>query len=126
MDSLLALSADPAAWVALVTLIVMEVVLGIDNLIFISILTNKLPEARRATARPGLMLLGKLVGENGDEDQVVDAEHDLHDDEGDEGCPGSGIAEEGQQISHHGSIFRFDRKASQVARTCACMMPRGA
>lgn len=45
------LIANPAAWVALVTLIVMEVVLGIDNLIFISILTNKLPEAQRPKAR---------------------------------------------------------------------------
>jgi predicted tellurium resistance membrane protein TerC len=51
MDYLLALLADPAAWVALVTLIVMEVVLGIDNLIFISILTNKLPEHQRPRAR---------------------------------------------------------------------------
>jgi predicted tellurium resistance membrane protein TerC len=51
MDYLLALIADPTAWVALVTLIVMEVVLGIDNLIFISILTNKLPEQERARAR---------------------------------------------------------------------------
>ena len=51
MDYLLALLADPAAWVALVTLIAMEVVLGIDNLIFIAILTNKLPEHQRSTAR---------------------------------------------------------------------------
>lgn len=43
--------SDPTAWVALVTLIVLEIVLGIDNLIFISILTNKLPEAQRARAR---------------------------------------------------------------------------
>ncbi|RWC44572.1 TerC family protein [Mesorhizobium sp.] len=43
--------SDPTAWVALLTLIVLEVVLGIDNLIFISILTNKLPEAQRARAR---------------------------------------------------------------------------
>jgi predicted tellurium resistance membrane protein TerC len=42
---------DPTAWVALVTLVVLEVVLGIDNLIFISILTNKLPEHQRAAAR---------------------------------------------------------------------------
>ncbi|WP_395449625.1 TerC family protein [Aminobacter sp. UC22_36] len=42
---------DPTAWVALLTLIALEVVLGIDNLIFISILTNKLPEAQRAKAR---------------------------------------------------------------------------
>ena len=51
MNSLLTLAADPAAWLALITLIAMEVVLGIDNLIFISILTNKLPEAYRARAR---------------------------------------------------------------------------
>lgn len=43
--------SDPTAWVALLTLVVLEVVLGIDNLIFISILTNKLPEAQRARAR---------------------------------------------------------------------------
>ena len=51
MDSLLALIADPAAWAALLTLVVMEIVLGIDNLIFISILTNKLPEHLRSRAR---------------------------------------------------------------------------
>jgi predicted tellurium resistance membrane protein TerC len=38
-------------WAALVTLVAMEVVLGIDNLIFISILTNKLPEEHRTKAR---------------------------------------------------------------------------
>jgi predicted tellurium resistance membrane protein TerC len=43
--------SDPTAWIALLTLVVLEVVLGIDNLIFISILTNKLPEAQRARAR---------------------------------------------------------------------------
>ena len=42
---------DPTAWVALLTLIVLEVVLGIDNLIFISILTNKLPPEHRVMAR---------------------------------------------------------------------------
>jgi predicted tellurium resistance membrane protein TerC len=51
MDSLLALAADPAAWAALVTLIAMEIVLGIDNLIFISILTNRLAEHQRSKAR---------------------------------------------------------------------------
>jgi predicted tellurium resistance membrane protein TerC len=57
MDTILTLAADPAAWAALVTLVVMEVVLGIDNLIFISILSNKLPEAHRArTQRIGIML----------------------------------------------------------------------
>jgi len=38
-------------WIALATLVAMEVVLGIDNLIFISILSNKLPEQHRARAR---------------------------------------------------------------------------
>lgn len=51
MDSLLTLLADPAAWAALLTLVVMEIVLGIDNLIFISIISNKLPEAQRQKAR---------------------------------------------------------------------------
>ena len=50
-EELLILARDPHAWAALATLIVMEVVLGIDNLIFISILTNKLPEAKRSNAR---------------------------------------------------------------------------
>eukprot|EP01132_Coremiostelium_polycephalum_P018586 gene18586-22145_t len=40
MEYLLQLAASPTAWIALATLIVMEIVLGIDNLIFISILTN--------------------------------------------------------------------------------------
>ncbi|HEY5721788.1 MAG TPA: TerC family protein [Allosphingosinicella sp.] len=64
MDSIAALAADPAAWAALATLIVMEVVLGIDNLIFISILSNKLPENERQKARRvgiGLALGMRLV-----------------------------------------------------------------
>jgi predicted tellurium resistance membrane protein TerC len=51
MDTLLSLAVDPTAWVALVTLVAMEIVLGIDNLIFIAILTNKLPESQRNVAR---------------------------------------------------------------------------
>ena len=57
------LAADPAVWVALGALIAMEVVLGIDNLIFISILTNKLPEHQRARGRRigiGLALILRL------------------------------------------------------------------
>ena len=64
MDSLAVLIQDPAAWVALVTLVVMEVVLGIDNLIFISILTNKLPPEHRERARKigiGLALVMRLA-----------------------------------------------------------------
>jgi len=64
MDDLLTLAADPAAWAALVTLIAMEVILGIDNLIFIAILTNKLPEHQRPLARRiglGLALVMRLA-----------------------------------------------------------------
>jgi len=42
---------DPNAWVALVTLTALEIVLGIDNIIFISILVGRLPEHQRAKAR---------------------------------------------------------------------------
>ena len=40
MDQILTLFADPAVWAALMALLVMEIVLGIDKLIFISILSN--------------------------------------------------------------------------------------
>ena len=43
--------ASPEAWVALVTLTALEIVLGIDNIIFISILVGRLPEAQRNFAR---------------------------------------------------------------------------
>jgi predicted tellurium resistance membrane protein TerC len=42
---------SPEAWVALLTLTVLEIVLGIDNIIFISILAGKLPAAQQARAR---------------------------------------------------------------------------
>ena len=64
MQDIMILVQDPAAWVALVTLVVMEVVLGIDNLIFISILTNKLPPEHRERARKvgiGLALVMRLA-----------------------------------------------------------------
>lgn len=41
----------PEGWIALLALVTMEIVLGIDNLIFISILANKLPESQRERAR---------------------------------------------------------------------------
>lgn len=48
--------ADPNAWVALATLTALEIVLGVDNIIFISILCGRLPEHQRARARTiGLM-----------------------------------------------------------------------
>ena len=45
------LLADPQAWIALATLTALELVLGIDNIVFISILVDKLPEAQRSRAR---------------------------------------------------------------------------
>ena len=43
--------ADPSAWVGLLTLVLLEIVLGIDNLVFIAILANKLPPEQRNRAR---------------------------------------------------------------------------
>jgi predicted tellurium resistance membrane protein TerC len=60
--------ADPTAWVGLLTLVALEIVLGIDNLIFLAILSEKLPEEQRDRARvlglslALLMRLGLLAG----------------------------------------------------------------
>ncbi|MDZ7705629.1 MAG: TerC family protein [Trueperaceae bacterium] len=43
--------STPEGWIALLTLTILEVVLGIDNIIFISILSGKLPESQQARAR---------------------------------------------------------------------------
>ncbi|MCS3454087.1 putative tellurium resistance membrane protein TerC [Aeromonas sp. BIGb0405] len=51
---------DPTAWVALATLTLLEIVLGIDNIIFISILVGRLPEAQRQRAR--VIGLGLAMG----------------------------------------------------------------
>ncbi len=51
MDTLTRLAADPSAWAALATLIAMEVVLGVDNLVFIAILSNRVEASRRTLAR---------------------------------------------------------------------------
>ena len=64
MDDLAALITSPEAWAALLTLIVMEVVLGVDNLVFVSLISNKLPEATRGKARQlgiSLALILRLV-----------------------------------------------------------------
>jgi CBS domain containing-hemolysin-like protein len=56
--------SDPSAWVGLATLVVLEIVLGIDNLVFIAILADKLPPAQRERARItglGLALLIRLA-----------------------------------------------------------------
>ena len=41
---MLELLTDPAAWASLVTLALLEIVLGVDNVIFLSIITSRLPE----------------------------------------------------------------------------------
>ncbi len=51
MMDIVALLSDPGAWLALLTLIALEVVLGVDNLIFIAILSNKLPVEQQSQAR---------------------------------------------------------------------------
>lgn len=56
--------ADPAVWASLLTLTVLEIVLGIDNVIFISILVGKLPKDQQAKARQlglGLALLMRIL-----------------------------------------------------------------
>ncbi len=52
---------SPEAWIALLTLTVLELVLGIDNIIFISILSGRLPEALRARARTLGLALAMLT-----------------------------------------------------------------
>ena len=45
------LLADPQTWLSFATLALLEIVLGIDNIIFLSVLVDRLPQARRASAR---------------------------------------------------------------------------
>jgi predicted tellurium resistance membrane protein TerC len=55
---------DPQAWIALATLTALEIVLGIDNIIFISILVGRLPEERRNLARRlglGLAMITRIL-----------------------------------------------------------------
>ena len=64
MSEILTLLADPGIWLALLTLIVLEVVLGIDNLVFVAILSNRLPEGQQQRARRiglGLALVMRLA-----------------------------------------------------------------
>ena len=55
------LFSNPAAWIALLTLTFLEIVLGIDNIIFISITTGKLPEAQRKRATKIGMFLAMFM-----------------------------------------------------------------
>ncbi|OIN99730.1 MAG: hypothetical protein COX65_07725 [Elusimicrobia bacterium CG_4_10_14_0_2_um_filter_56_8] len=52
---------NPQIWIALLTLTVLEIVLGVDNIIFISILAGKLPESSRDRARRVGLLLAMLM-----------------------------------------------------------------
>jgi predicted tellurium resistance membrane protein TerC len=51
VEYLAEIATSPAAWAALVTLVAMELVLAVDNLVFIAIVTNKLPAHQQASAR---------------------------------------------------------------------------
>jgi predicted tellurium resistance membrane protein TerC len=53
--------SDPAAWTALLTLTILEIVLGVDNIIFISILSDRLPKEQRARARTVGLLLAMFM-----------------------------------------------------------------
>src|SRR5690348_17139065 len=55
------LLADPQAWIAFLTLTALELVLGIDNVIFISILVDKLPPGRRELARRSGLFLAMFM-----------------------------------------------------------------
>jgi len=55
---------DPQAWIALATLTLLEIVLGVDNIVFISILSGRLPAEQQAKARTlglGMALAGRVV-----------------------------------------------------------------
>ena len=53
--------ADPQVWLAFATLTALEIVLGIDNIIFISIVSNKLPPAQQPKARNIGLLLAMVL-----------------------------------------------------------------
>lgn len=55
------LLTDPQAWIAFVTLSALEIVLGIDNIIFISILVSRLPKERQKSARIGGLAMAMLT-----------------------------------------------------------------
>src|SRR4051812_22300205 len=53
--------SDPHAWASLATLTILEIVLGVDNLVFIAIVANRLPEARRDSARKAGLALALIT-----------------------------------------------------------------
>ena len=71
MSEIYALAADPSAWAALATLVLMELVLGVDNLVFLAMVSGRVAAPRQATARRlglsvalvlRLVLLGVVAG----------------------------------------------------------------
>ena len=64
------LLTDPQAWASLLTLTLLEIVLGIDNVIFLSIVSGRLPEARQPRART----IG-LGARGGDADRAAVLDH---------------------------------------------------
>ncbi len=61
MDQILQALSSPESWIALLTLTLLEVVLGIDNIVFISILAGRLPEEKRDKARVVGLLLAMVM-----------------------------------------------------------------
>jgi hypothetical protein len=55
------------------------------------------------------MMFGHPVRQNGNEDQIVDAQHDLHHDQGEKGCPGGGIGGESEERGHGVLVIRMIR-----------------
>ena len=56
IESTMQLLSDPNAWIAFLTLSALEIILGIDNIIFISVIANRLPsEIREKVRRLGLL-----------------------------------------------------------------------
>jgi predicted tellurium resistance membrane protein TerC len=61
MDAMIELLYDPQVWIAFLTLTVMEIVLGIDNIVFISIIVNRLPKELAERARKIGILLALVM-----------------------------------------------------------------
>jgi predicted tellurium resistance membrane protein TerC len=61
MDAMIELLYDPQVWIAFLTLTVMEIVLGIDNIVFISIIVNRLPKELAERARKIGILLALVL-----------------------------------------------------------------
>ncbi len=60
MSEFFSVFINPEAWIAILTLVFLEVVLGIDNIVFLSIMSNKAPEEKRAKVRTIGLLLAML------------------------------------------------------------------